>query len=60
MIYQVKLPSCAYGGEGSMTKIKEIVAKEGSKKIVVFSDKGIAATGQRIFRLQAGAELSAG
>ena len=45
MIYQVKLPSCAYGGEGSMTKIKEIVAKEGSKKIVVFSDKGIAATG---------------
>lgn len=45
MVYQVKLPSCAYGGEGSMEKIKDIVAKEGSKKIVVFSDKGIESTG---------------
>lgn len=45
MIYQVKLPSCAYGGEGSMEKVKEIVAKENARKIVVFSDKGIEATG---------------
>lgn len=45
MIYQVKLPSCAYGGEGSMEKINEIIAKEGSRKIVVFSDEGIKAAG---------------
>lgn len=45
MIYQVKLPSCAYGGEGSIEKIKEIVAKEEARKIVVFSDEGIKATG---------------
>lgn len=45
MVYQIKLPSCAYGGEGSMEKIKEIVAKEGARKIVVFSDKGIESTG---------------
>lgn len=45
MTYQVKLPSCAYGGEGSMEKLKEIVADEGAKKIVVFSDRGIEAAG---------------
>lgn len=45
MVYQIKLPSCAYGGEGSMEKIKEIIAKEGTKKIAVFSDEGIRATG---------------
>lgn len=45
MIYQVKLPSCAYGGEGSIEKIKEVVAKEKAGKIVVFSDEGIKATG---------------
>ncbi len=45
MSYQVKLPSCAFGGEGSMEKIKDIVKKEGSEKIVVFSDKGIESTG---------------
>lgn len=45
MIYQVKLPSCAYGGEGSIAKIKEIVTKEKASKLVVFSDEGIKATG---------------
>lgn len=45
MVYQVKLPSCAYGGEGSIEKIKEIVAKERAAKLVVFSDEGIKATG---------------
>ena len=45
MIYQVKIPSCAYGGEGSIEKIKEIIAKEKSQKVVVFSDEGIKATG---------------
>lgn len=45
MVYQVKLPSCAYGGEGSIEKIREVIAKESAEKIVVFSDEGIKATG---------------
>lgn len=45
MTYQVKIPSCSYGGEGSIEKIKEIIAKEKSQKVVVFSDEGIKATG---------------
>ena len=45
MTYQIKIPSCSYGGEGSIEKIKEIIAKEKSQKIVVFSDEGIKATG---------------
>ena len=45
MAYQVKIPSCSYGGEGSIEKIKEIIAKEKSQKVVVFSDEGIKATG---------------
>lgn len=45
MTYQIKIPSCSYGGEGSIEKIKEIIAKEQSQKIVVFSDEGIKATG---------------
>ncbi len=45
MTYQIKIPSCSYGGEGSIEKIKEIIAKEKFQKIVVFSDEGIKATG---------------
>lgn len=45
MIYQVKLPSCAYGGEGSIEKIREIVKREQAQKIIVFSDPGIKAAG---------------
>lgn len=45
MTYQIKLPSCVYGGEGSMEKIKEIAAREKAERIVVFSDEGIKATG---------------
>lgn len=45
MTYQVKIPSCSYGGEESIEKIKEIIAKEKSQKVVVFSDEGIKATG---------------
>lgn len=45
MTYQVKIPSCSYGGEGSIEKIKEIITKEKSQKVVVFSDEGIKATG---------------
>lgn len=45
MSFQIKIPSCIYGGEGSMDKVKEIIAKEGAKKVLVFTDKGIRSTG---------------
>ncbi len=44
-VYQAKLPSCIYAGEGSLEKIKEIITKENAKSIIVFTDKGIRATG---------------
>ncbi|MDD2957224.1 MAG: iron-containing alcohol dehydrogenase [Lachnospiraceae bacterium] len=44
-VFQVKLPPCAYAGEGSVEKIKEIITKENAKSIMVFTDKGIRATG---------------
>lgn len=44
-VCQVKLPPCAYAGEGSIEKIKEIVSKENAKSILVFTDKGIRSTG---------------
>lgn len=45
MSYQVKIPSCAFGGVGSIEKVKEVIKKEKSQKVVVFSDEGIKATG---------------
>lgn len=44
-MYQIKIPSCIHGGEGSIEKVKEIIEKEQAKKILVFTDKGIIATG---------------
>ena len=38
MSYQVKIPSCAFGGVGSIEKVKEVIKKEKSQKVVVFSD----------------------
>ena len=43
--YQAKIPSCTYGGEGCLEKIKEIVAKENTKRAAVFTDKGILRAG---------------
>lgn len=45
MTYQIKIPSCMYAGEGSIEKVKDIVAKEQVKSVIVFTDKGIRATG---------------
>lgn len=42
---QIKIPSCVYAGEGSVEKIKEIVAKEVASKVLVFTDKGVRGTG---------------
>lgn len=45
MTYQMKIPSCLYGGEGCIDQIKEIIAKEKAQKVLVFTDKGIQNTG---------------
>ncbi len=45
MSYQIKIPSCVYGGEGSISNIKDVVAKEDAKKVIVFTDKGVRSTG---------------
>lgn len=45
MSYQIKIPSCMYGGVGCVENLKEIVKKESAKKILVFTDKGIRAAG---------------
>lgn len=45
MNYQIKIPSCVHGGEGSIESIKDIIQKEHARKIIVFTDKGIRATG---------------
>lgn len=43
--YQLKIPSCVYGGEGCISKLKEILEKENVNKIIVFTDKGIKQNG---------------
>ena len=45
MNYQIKIPSCVYGGEGSIQNIKDVIKQENVKKAVVFTDKGIKSTG---------------
>ncbi|WAJ24996.1 iron-containing alcohol dehydrogenase [Lacrimispora xylanolytica] len=41
MSYQIKIPSCVYGGPGSIEHVNAIIKKEDSKKIIIFTDKGI-------------------
>lgn len=45
MAYQIKVPSCVYGGEGCVDNIKNIIEKENAKKLIVFTDKGIRGAG---------------
>ena len=42
MAYQIKIPSCVYGGEGC---VKNIIEIENAKKLIVFTDKGIRGAG---------------
>ena len=41
----MKLPSSIYSGTGSIEDIKNIVKQEAAKKILVFTDKGVAGAG---------------
>lgn len=45
MGYQLKLPSNLYGGWGSLEKVKEIIAKDRTDCVLVFTDKGIVQNG---------------
>lgn len=45
MSYQIKISSCVYGGKGCIEKVKEIAVREGARKVLVFTDKGMRATG---------------
>lgn len=45
MEYQIKIPSCVYGGEGCIKNITEIIKKEKAEKLLVFTDKGIRNAG---------------
>jgi len=45
MNYQIKIPSCIYGGEGSIKNVTSVIEQESVKKAVVFTDKGIKNTG---------------
>ena len=45
MSYQIKIPSYTCGGEGCIENVPSIIEKEHARKIMVFTDKGIRATG---------------
>lgn len=45
MSYQIKIPSYISGGMGCIENVPDIIEKEQAKKIMVFTDKGIRATG---------------
>lgn len=44
-ICSVKLPPCAFAGDGSISKVADIVKKEGSKSVLVFTDKFLRTSG---------------
>lgn len=45
MGYGIKLPACVYSGIGSTGDMKTIVKQESAKKVLVFTDKGVAGAG---------------
>lgn len=36
MSYQVKIPSCAFGGVGSIEKVKEVIKKKNHRRWLCF------------------------
>lgn len=45
MSYQIKIPSCIIGGENSIQNVQKILKIEKVQNVLVFTDKGIRATG---------------
>lgn len=44
-LYEIRVPSCVYGGEGSITKIEQIIQKEQAGGVIIFTDKVIKKAG---------------
>ena len=59
MTYQIKIPSCLYGGDGSIENVSSILEKENAKKIILFTDKGVCAGGllEKLIQLLEKAEI---
>ncbi len=45
MISPLKMPTCAYLGQGSVKNVPEIIRREDAEKVVVFTDKGVRQCG---------------
>jgi alcohol dehydrogenase class IV len=43
--YSLKMPHAVYGGENAMENITAVIKKNGAKKVAMFTDKGIEASG---------------
>lgn len=43
--YNLKMPHAVYGGEDAMANITDILKKTGTKRVAMFTDKGIEASG---------------
>ena len=56
--YNLKMPHAVYGGENSMENITSIIKALGSRKVAMFTDKGIEAAG--LFALPEDAVKAAG
>lgn len=56
--YNIKMPHAVYGGENSMDMITEIIKENGSKKVAMFTDKGLEKLG--LFDLPKAAVEAAG
>ena len=56
--YNIKMPHAVYGGENSMEMITEIIRENGSKKVAMFTDKGLEKLG--LFDLPKAAVEAAG
>lgn len=56
--YHLKMPHAVYGGENAIENITAILKAQGSKRVALFTDKGIEACG--LFDLPKAAVLAAG
>lgn len=56
---QITIPSVTYAGSGSVEKINEIIDREGAKRVLLFTDKGVRGVGltQRVEEICSRVEL---
>ena len=44
-LYQSKIPSCTYGGQGSLNQVAGILSAEKAQRVIVFTDQGVRGAG---------------